>query len=63
MTRERDIIDLVCSGHSNKEIAYRTGTSARTVETHLTRILGKAKVNSRAQLIVLELTGGRPWEA
>ena len=61
--REQQIVGMVCQGLSNKEIASRTGTSPRTIETQVSRILDKSNVLSRAQLIVLELTGGRPWEA
>ena len=60
--RERDITDMICRGLPNKEIAYLAQISPRTLEKHIENILDKANVTSRAQLIVLELTGQRKWE-
>lgn len=60
--REQSIVEMICTGLSNKEIAWRTGTSPRTIETQVARILARSGVNSRAQLIVLSLTGERKWE-
>jgi len=47
--RERDVIDLVASGLTNRQIAMRLGLSPRTAETHMARILRKLGVPCREQ--------------
>ena len=47
--REREILTLVTQGNANKEIAAILGISEDTVKQHVSRILGKLKVNDRAQ--------------
>lgn len=45
------IVDKVCHGYSNKEIARVLSVSDKTVKFHLTNIFKKENVRSRAQLI------------
>ena len=47
--REAQILDLVCEGLGNPAIAKRLSLSIKTVEHHLSAILGKLGVESRAQ--------------
>lgn len=47
--REKQILILVAKGMSNKEIARNLGLSLQTVKTHVSRILQKLKVRSRAE--------------
>lgn len=49
--REKDIVELVCDGCSNKEIAQRLYLSEQTVKAHLSRIFRKYNVSSRSQLM------------
>ncbi|MDA5194437.1 response regulator transcription factor [Govanella unica] len=49
--REREIVQLVCAGLSNKEICRRLGIELPTVKTHLSRIFGKAGVQTRTALV------------
>jgi DNA-binding NarL/FixJ family response regulator len=46
--REREIAELVCQGHLNREIAELLYLSPRTVENHVARILDKLGAASRA---------------
>lgn len=39
--QERKVLELVAEGHSNEEIAQRLAVTARTVETHTSRIFAK----------------------
>lgn len=39
--QERKVLELVAEGHSNEEIAQRLAVTARTVETHTSRIFTK----------------------
>ncbi|MFY9614439.1 MAG: LuxR C-terminal-related transcriptional regulator [Candidatus Dormiibacterota bacterium] len=48
--REEEVAMLVSEGLSNKEIATRLFLSARTVESHVDRILGKLDFHNRTQL-------------
>lgn len=50
--RERDVLQLVRQGLSNREIAARLFISPSTVKTHLKNIYRKLEVNGRAQAIV-----------
>jgi DNA-binding CsgD family transcriptional regulator len=47
---ERRVADLVAAGRSNREIAAELVVTARTVETHLSRIYRKLGLRSRTEL-------------
>lgn len=49
--RQRDVLELVAEGFSNKTIAVRLGCTERTVESHLTTIYEKSGVTSRTALV------------
>src|SRR5262249_15630965 len=49
--REREICDLLTKGKTNKAIAEELVVSERTVESHVSSILTKMSVSSRAELI------------
>ncbi|MCC6746056.1 MAG: hypothetical protein IT371_00270 [Deltaproteobacteria bacterium] len=49
--REREVLSLLLDGMANRSIALCLDCSERTVETHVSRVLAKAGVESRAQLI------------
>jgi DNA-binding CsgD family transcriptional regulator/tetratricopeptide (TPR) repeat protein len=48
--REREIVDLVTAGLTNREIAERLYVSKKTVEAHLSRAFSKLDVRSRVAL-------------
>jgi DNA-binding CsgD family transcriptional regulator len=50
---ERNIVDQILEGGSNKEIAERRGTSARTVANQISGIYQKLGIASRAELAAL----------
>lgn len=49
--REREIVQLLAEGGSNKEVASALGISVRTAETHRASILRKLKLDSIAGLV------------
>lgn len=51
--REREVMDLLAGGHTNKAVAEQLGISPRTVEVHRQRVLEKCEVKSVPQLIRL----------
>lgn len=53
--REREVLDLVVDGLSNKQIGQRLGVSYRTVEVHRGHVFDKLGVGSLAELIRLYL--------
>ncbi|RJQ41923.1 MAG: LuxR family transcriptional regulator [Anaerolineaceae bacterium] len=50
--REKEVLDLLVQGKSNKQIAMHLGVSNRTIEFHLSNIYSKLGVNSRAEAIL-----------
>jgi two-component system response regulator FixJ len=53
--REREVMALVTSGLSNKEIARKLDLSPRTVETHRAHVMHKMGVVNTAELIAVAL--------
>lgn len=51
--RQRGVLELVCKGSSNKEIAVMLGLSDNTVKIHVTAILKSLQVNNRTQAVLL----------
>jgi DNA-binding NarL/FixJ family response regulator len=49
--REREIVQLVAEGYSNKKIAMLAGISVKTVETHRAVSMRKLKVHTTAELV------------
>jgi len=49
--RERQIVQLVAEGHTNKAIARLLGISLKTVETHRTAVMRKLNLSSTAALV------------
>jgi DNA-binding NarL/FixJ family response regulator len=49
--RERDIVQLIAAGKSNKQIATALGCSLKTVDTHRQRVMKKLDVHSAAELV------------
>jgi predicted ATPase/DNA-binding CsgD family transcriptional regulator len=56
--REREVIALLAQGHSNKAIAEALVITERTVEIHVSNILGKLGFTSRAQAAAYAVTHG-----
>jgi RNA polymerase sigma factor (sigma-70 family) len=56
--REREVLALLASGRSSKEIARRLVISPRTVSTHVQHILAKLDVSNRARAIALAHRAG-----
>jgi DNA-binding CsgD family transcriptional regulator len=48
--RERDVVQLLASGHSRHEIAVSLNLSPHTVDDHVKRLFGKLDVHSRSEL-------------
>ena len=55
--REREIANLIAGGASNPDIARALFLSRKTVERHVSNILGKLEVRNRAQLAATVAAG------
>jgi DNA-binding NarL/FixJ family response regulator len=49
--REREILQLVAEGHSNKEVAQRLDLSVKTVESHRRNLMVKLSIHETAGLV------------
>jgi two-component system, NarL family, response regulator LiaR len=49
--REQEVLNLVAQGHSNQQIADKLVISITTVKAHISNILSKLQVSSRAEAI------------
>lgn len=50
--REREVLDLIAQGKSNRQIAEELCISPKTVRNHITHIFSKLQVSRRAEAIV-----------
>jgi DNA-binding NarL/FixJ family response regulator len=57
--REKEIVELVVQGDTNKEIAEKLFVSEHTVKAHLNRIFRKFNASSRSKLITLVMNNGQ----
>jgi len=57
--RERDVLERIAQGASNKEAGRDLGISPRTIEVHRARIMEKLAAKNAADLMRIVLRGGR----
>jgi DNA-binding NarL/FixJ family response regulator len=56
--REREVLELIARGQSNKRIALALGISEKTVKTHVGHLLAKLGVADRTQAALLAVRDG-----
>ena len=56
--RERDIVQLIVDGHSNKALAAALGIAHQTAKNHVRHVMAKLRVTSRVQLVAWALERG-----
>jgi len=59
-TREREVLELLVEGQSNKEVAHTLSVALKTVETHRARIMLKTEATSFAELVRVVLASKSP---
>jgi DNA-binding CsgD family transcriptional regulator len=57
-SRERDVLEYLCLGYTNREIALACGTSPNTVRNQLGSVFGKLGASTRAEAVSLAQGGG-----
>ena len=57
--KEQDVLMLIVDGHDNSHIASRMSRSKRTIENHVSSILGKFGVRNRLELVLR--VQAEPW--
>jgi FixJ family two-component response regulator len=58
--RERQVLELLVTAKSNKQIAAELGVRVKTVEVHRKNVLHKMEVRSAVELVQLVLGGNSP---
>jgi DNA-binding CsgD family transcriptional regulator len=56
--RERQVLQLVGEGHSTKKIASLLGISAKTADTHRTKLMEKLDIHQTAGLVRYAIRNG-----
>ena len=56
--RERQVLELLARGHTNREVADLLSLSVKTVETHRARLSDKLALNSRADIVRVAIAIG-----
>jgi len=56
--REREVLELITAGRSNKRIAFELGISEKTVKTHVGHVMAKLGVSDRTQAALLAVREG-----
>jgi DNA-binding NarL/FixJ family response regulator len=56
--REREVLQLIVHGRSNKRIAFELGIAEKTVKTHVGHVLAKLGVTDRTQAALLAVREG-----
>lgn len=54
-SREKDVLNLICNGFTNKEIAEKLFISAKTVDRHRTSLLQKTETRNAAHLVMYSI--------
>jgi DNA-binding NarL/FixJ family response regulator len=49
--REQQVLQLICNGSPNREIALRLKIAVKTVEQHCASVMNKVHVSNTAQLL------------
>jgi DNA-binding NarL/FixJ family response regulator len=56
--RELEVVRLIASGYSNKEIAHALGTADGTIKNHVSNVLVKLDARDRTQAVLKALESG-----
>ncbi|MFQ5610649.1 MAG: response regulator [Anaerolineae bacterium] len=57
-SREREVLQLIAEGHTNKKIASLLSISVKTVETHRAHLMNKLNIHDQASLVRFAIQHG-----
>lgn len=57
-TRERQVLQSIAEGQTNREIAEQLGLAVKTVDTHRTRLMRKLNIHDQTSLVKFALRKG-----
>ncbi len=60
--RQKEVLEGIVRGHSNKEIANDIGISYETVKVHVSGILRRLNVKNRTQATLVAITTNNLYE-
>ena len=58
--REREVMEAVVAGSSNRQIADALSLSVKTVESHRSRVMSKMQADSLSELVAMVVGGVAP---
>jgi DNA-binding NarL/FixJ family response regulator len=53
--RESEVLELICAGYSNNEIAHKLGVSKRTIEGHRSGLISKTGAKNSIHLVLFAM--------
>lgn len=56
--REKEVLTLICNGHSNQQIADELQLSSHTIDAHRKKILSKTGAKNTASMIMIAIRDG-----
>lgn len=57
-TRERQVLQLIAEGKTNREVAEALGLAVKTIDTHRTRLMRKLNIHDQTSLVKFALRRG-----
>jgi DNA-binding NarL/FixJ family response regulator len=57
-TRERQVLQLIAEGKTNRDVATRLGLAVKTIDTHRTRLMRKLGIHDQTALVKLAVRKG-----
>jgi len=57
-TREREVLQLIAEGKTNRHIAKALGLAVKTIDTHRTRLMNKLDIHNQTNLVKYALRRG-----
>lgn len=57
-TREREVLQMIAEGKTNRKIAARMGLAVKTVDSHRTRLMSKLNIHDQTRLVKYALKRG-----
>ena len=56
--RESEVLEALCQGMSNKEMAEVLFVSSETIKSHVSTVIGKVGVKDRTQAVISAIRAG-----